>query len=221
MPLGSMGYDIESHPSGVFDPNTAILRLPAFDGGSALLTSGLLRICFTSPQDHDLYLFFGVVSTLGGKEVWRCNVHFVDEMHEFLTHAMEYTERQKRGDRGVSAEEVHQYLRLEAWMDEGEELRAHTSDESLYVSIAGQLPGEAGTDLRAALLSGSENSPHPRPLFDDRDVDDENEDEDFVEVEEDGSQDAACDDDDADESSISSYFVSSGMSRVGTISYSQ
>ena len=221
MPLGSMGYDIESHPSGVFDANTAILRLPAFDGGSALLTSGLLRICFKSPQDHDLYLFFGVVSTLGGKEVWRCNVHFVDEMHDFLTHAMEPTERQKRSDRGVTAEEVHQYLRLEAWMDECEELRAHTSDESLYVSIGEQLPGEAGTDLRAALLSGSEDSPHPRPLFDDRYADDENEDEDSVEVELEGSQDDTCDNDDADESSTSSYFISSGMSRVETLSHSQ
>lgn len=221
MPLGSMGYDIESHPSGVFDANTAILRLPSFDGGSALLTSGLLRICFKSPQDHDLYLFFGVVSTLGGKEVWRCNVHFVDEMHDFLTHAMEHTERQKRGDRGVTAEEVHQYLRLEAWMDECEELRAHTSDESLYVSIGGQLPGEVGTDLRAALLSGSESSPHPRPLFDDGDVDDEHEDEDFVEVEEDDSQDATCDDDDANEGSISSYLVSPGISRAETLNHSQ
>ncbi|KAL1866038.1 hypothetical protein Daus18300_006939 [Diaporthe australafricana] len=221
MPLGSMGYDIESHPPGVFDNNTAILRLPAFDGGSALLTSGLLRICFKSPQDHDVYLFFGVVSTLGGKEVWRCNVHFVDEMHEFLTHAMEQTERQKRGERGVTAEEVHQYLRLEAWMDECEELRAHTSDESLYVSIGGQLPGDAATDLRAALLSGSEDSPHPRPLFDDGDVADDEDDEDFVEIEEDDSQDAAGDDDDADESPMSSFFISSGMSRVDTLSHSQ
>jgi hypothetical protein len=216
MPLSSMGYDVESHPSGVFDANTAILILPAFDGGSALLTSGLLRICFKSPQDHDLYLFFAVVSTLGGKQVWRCNVHFVDEMHDFLTHAMEYAERQKRGDRGVTAEEVHQYLRLEAWMDEGEELRAHTSDESLYVSIGGRLPGEPGTDLRAALLSGSESSPHPRPLFDDGDVDGENQDEDkFVHIGADDTDDDDDDGGDAEESSSSSYFVSSGMSTSG------
>lgn len=221
MPLSSMGYDIESHPAGVFDANTAVLRLPAFDGGSALLTSGLLRICFKSPQDHDLYLFFGVVTTLGGKEVWRCNVHFVEEMHQFLTHAMEHSERQKRGSRGVTAEEVHQYLRLEAWMDECEELRAHTSDESLCVSIGGQLPGEAGTDLRAALLSGSEDSPHPRPLFDDGDGNSKHEDEEFIEVEEEDSPDATCDDDDADESSISSYFVSPHLSRVDTLSHSQ
>lgn len=220
MPLGSMGYDIESHPPGVFDANTAILRLPAFDGGSALLTSGLLRIYFKSPQDHDLYLFFSVVSTLGGKEVWRCNVHFVDEMHDFLIYAMEQTERQKRGERGVTAEEVHQYLRLEAWMDGSEELQAHTPDESLYVSVGGQLPSEGGTDLRAALLSGSEDSPHPRPLFEDGDVADES-DEDFVEVEEDDSQDNTCDDEDADESSMSSFFVSSGTSRVDTLDHSQ
>lgn len=195
MPLGSMGYDIESHPAGVFDSNTAILRLPAFDSGSTLVTSGLLRICFKSPQDHDLYLFFCVVPTLGGKEVWRCNVHFVDEMHVYLTHAMDYTERQKRGDRGVTAEEVHQYLQAEAGIDQGEELQANTSDESLFVSIGGQLPGEEGADLRAALLSGFESSPHPKPLFYDGDVDDEHEDEDFVEVEEDDShmQDVACD----------------------------
>lgn len=221
MPLGSMGYDIESHPPGLFDANTAILRLPAFEGSSAPLTSGLLRICFKSPQDHDLYLFFGVVSTQGGKEVWRCNVHFVDEMHEYLTHTMEYTERQEHRDGGVTAELVYEYLGLEARSDKGEELQAHTSDESLYVSVGGQLPGEAGTDLRAALLSGSESSPHPKPLFGEIDVEDEREDEDFFEVEED-SEDAMCDDDeDADESSMSSFLVSSGMSRTGTLSQSQ
>lgn len=218
MPLG---YDIESHPPGVFDNSTAILRLPAFDGGSALLTSGLLRICFKSPQDHDVYLSFGVVPNLGGKEVWCCNVHFVDEMYKFLTHEMEQTERQKRGERGVNAEEFHQYLRLEAWMDQCEDLRAPTSDESLYVSIGGQLPADAATDLRAALLSGSEDSPHPRPLFDDEDVADEEDDEDFVQGEEDDSQDATCDDYDADESSMSSCFNSSGTSRVETPSHSQ
>lgn len=221
LPLSSMGYDIESHPAGVFDANTAILRLPAFDGGSALLTSALLRICFKSPQDHDLYLFFGVVSTLGGKEVWRCNVHFVEEMHEFLTDAMEHTARQERGNQGVTAEEVHQFLRLEAWSDGCEELRANTSDESLYVSIGGQLPAEVGTDLRAALLSQSEDSPHPIPLFDDGNVDGLLGDEDSVEVEEDDSQDATCDDDDADESPMSSYIISPGVSRVETLSRSQ
>lgn len=99
-----------------------------------------------------------------------------------------------------------------------QELRAHTSDESLYVSIGGRLPGEAGTDLRAALLSGSENSPHPRPLFDDRDADEEHEDEDFVESEEDDSEGTTGND---DESLISSNLGSSGVTRVGTLSNSQ
>lgn len=220
MPLGSTGYNIETHPPGLFDSNTAILRLPSFKGPSAQLTSGLLRICFKSPQDQDLYLFFGVVSTQGGKEVWRCNVHFVEEMHDYLTHKMEYTERQEHGARGVTAGVVHEYLDIEAQSDKGEELQAHTSDASLYVSVGGQLPGEAGTDLRAALLSGYESSPHPRPLFDDIDVEDEQEDENFSEIEED-SEDAMCDDDDADESSMSSFLVSSGMSRTGTSSQSQ
>lgn len=75
VPLGAVGCDIETHPPGLFDEDTALLRLPVFEGGSSLLTSGLLRICFKSPQETDFYLFFAVISTLGGREVVR-NLQF-------------------------------------------------------------------------------------------------------------------------------------------------
>ncbi|EMR67263.1 putative het domain-containing protein [Eutypa lata UCREL1] len=154
------GYDIETHPAGIFDPNTAMLKLPAFEGGTSFLTSGLMRISFKSPQDKDFYLFFAVILTLGGKEVWHCSVHFVEEYNVQL--ALE----DSIGDGDLPPEIllVHQCLRSEAWDNNNMKLTARSSDESLFVSIGGRWRSQPGVNIRIAAISAKSDPPLPVPL---------------------------------------------------------
>ncbi|KAI2633051.1 hypothetical protein GGS26DRAFT_555124 [Hypomontagnella submonticulosa] len=179
-PLGSVGYDIETHPVGIFDETTALLRLPAFEGSSALLTSGLLRICFKSPQETDFYLFFAVVATMGGREVWRCGAHSAADF-AFVSRIVQ--ENTDAGGEIVSEDElIHSYLRNEAWQNRTKQLTASTEDESLFVSLGGTMDLRPGTDVRAALLSGKSESPYSVPICatDLSGIVDETEDSDYV-----------------------------------------
>ncbi|KAI0836376.1 HET-domain-containing protein [Hypoxylon sp. FL0890] len=161
-PLGAVGYHIETHPDGIFDETTALLRLPAFDGGSSFLTSGLLRICFKSPQETDFYLFFAVISTLGGKEVWHCSVYSAEDFRFIKLVIQEFVDE---GGTPVDEEElIHNYLRKEVWENRRKQLTAHTSDESLFVSIGGTMTLTPGSDVRAAMLSGKCESPYSVPV---------------------------------------------------------
>ncbi|RYP56406.1 hypothetical protein DL771_011887 [Monosporascus sp. 5C6A] len=112
MPLGAVGYDIDTHPAGIFDFDAGILRLPAFEGGSSLITSGLMRIRFKSPQAADFYMFFAVILTLGGKEVWNCSVHLADDLDDIL---LAFEEELGEGERPPDDLLIHQFLRVEAW----------------------------------------------------------------------------------------------------------
>ena len=167
MPLGAVGFDIETHPPGIFDANTSLLKLPAFDGGSAFFTSGLVRIRFKSPQEADVYLFFAVILTLGGKEAWHCGVHCAEDF-TCIKLALEEEEEEGRHllDEGELPPEIvvtHQYLCGEAWESGRKRLEACSSDESLFVSIGGALPGHGGQDIRTAVISGKNDPPHPVP----------------------------------------------------------
>ncbi|KAL7622570.1 hypothetical protein AAE478_008077 [Parahypoxylon ruwenzoriense] len=206
-PLGAVGYDVETHPPGVFDGRASLLRLPAFDGGSTLLTSALLRIRFKSPQETDLYLFFAVVTTLGGGEVWRCGAHSADEF-AFIRLAIREQRLEdiengrvdsEAGGGGGGGEEdpeayaqevtlIHSYLRSEAWDQRRRKLSAQSADESLYVAVGGSIAGDPSTDIRAAMLSGKGDSPYSVPVSavdptvdedDDLDYVDESEDDEF------------------------------------------
>ncbi|KAI1344331.1 HET-domain-containing protein [Xylariaceae sp. FL0016] len=194
MPLGSVGFDIETHPPGIFDDNTSLLKLPAFDGGSSLLTSGLVRICFKSPQIPSFYLFFAVITTLGGKEVWHCETHFEDDFDYIRLALKDYRESQDGfGSDGELLMEdipsermlelIHQSLRYEAWEIPSRQMTAHSSDESLFVSIGGPIQSDSETDIRAAVLSGKWDSvcpiPHEMAGTIDDVTDDTDEDEDW------------------------------------------
>ncbi|OTA95624.1 hypothetical protein M434DRAFT_28748 [Hypoxylon sp. CO27-5] len=180
-PLGAVGYDIETHPDGIFDENTALLKLPAFEGGSSFLTSGLLRICFKSPQDTDFYVFFSVISTLGGKEVWHCSLHSAEDFRFIKLVIQEFVDE---GGAPVDEEElIHNYLRKEVWENRCKQLTAHTSDETLFVSIGGTMNLIPGSDIRAAMLSGESESPYSVPVSatDISGVVDETDDDEYVE----------------------------------------
>ncbi|KAF3055084.1 Vegetative incompatibility protein HET-E-1 [Daldinia childiae] len=189
-PLGAVGYDIETHPPGLFDEDTALLRLPAFEGGSSLLTSGLLRICFKSPQATDFYLFFAVISTFSGKEVWHCSIHSAEDFFHIKLAIREHVE-----EGGVPVQEevlIHNCLRNEVWENRRKQLTAHTPDESLFVSIGGTIALYPDTDIRAAMLSGKCESPYSVPISatDLSGVVDETDDSDYVdESEERGLED--------------------------------
>ncbi|KAI1078697.1 HET-domain-containing protein [Whalleya microplaca] len=193
MPLRSVGYDIETHPPGIFDFGTSLLRLPAFEGGSALLTSGLVRIRFTSPQEADFYLFFAVVSTLTGAEAWHCGVHFAEEF-DFIKLAVQEDLGDGGGGGGACSGDVppedvliHSYLRSEAWENRCKTLSAHTADESLFVAIGGSVASGRGTDVRAAVLSGKWDAPYPVPLSlteSGESADEDEDDADYVDVSE-------------------------------------
>ncbi|KAI1397506.1 HET-domain-containing protein [Hypoxylon fuscum] len=202
-PLGSMGYDIATHPRGIFDENTALLRLPAFDGGSSLLTSGLMRICFKSPQDVDLYLFFAVISTLGGKEVWYCSVHSSEDFH-FIKLAIQ--ENVEEGGAPLQEELlIHSYLRSKAWETHSKQLTAHTADESLFVSIGGTMIFRPETDIRAAMISGKCESPYSVPVSatDLSGIFDEEEDGEYLDSDEDlGDWDSSNEDDKSSEEEV-------------------
>ncbi|KAI1387817.1 HET-domain-containing protein [Hypoxylon trugodes] len=183
-PLGAVGYDIETYPHGIFDEYTALLRLPAFEGGSSLLTSGLLRICFKSPQETDFYLFFAVITTFGGREVWYCGVYSTEDFRFIRLAIQENTEE---GGAPIQEEElIHSYLRSEAWEKRCKRLTAHTLDESLFVSIGGTMALEPGTDIRAAMLSDKSESPYSIPVSatDISGIVDETDDDDYVGSEE-------------------------------------
>ena len=168
MPLGAVGFDIETHPPGIFDANTSLLKLPAFDGGSAFFTSGLVRIHFKSPQEADVYLFFAVILTLGGKEAWHCGVHCAED---FTCIKLALEEEEENGhllDEGELPSEIvvtHQYLCSEAWESGRQRLEARSSDDALFVSMGGALPGHGsgGRDIRTAVISGKSDPPHPVP----------------------------------------------------------
>ncbi|KAI1458132.1 HET-domain-containing protein [Annulohypoxylon moriforme] len=201
-PLGSVGYDVETHPHGIFNENTAILRLPAFDGGSSLVTSGLVRIRFKSPQETDLYLFFAVISTIGGREAWYCGVYSADEFW-FIER-----EIQERINEEVAPDEemvmINGYLRTVAWEHGCKQLQDHTENESLFVSIGGTMSHNPKTDLRAAMLSGKCESPYSVPMsaIDISGVVDET-DDDYADDIEDGEYedwDSSNEDDGSDES---------------------
>ncbi|KAI0898978.1 HET-domain-containing protein [Annulohypoxylon nitens] len=190
-PLGSVGYDIETHPPGIFNEHTAILRLLAFDGGSSLVTSGLVRIRFKSPQETDLYLFFAVITTISGREAWYCGVYSADEFW-FIKR-----EIQERINEEVAADEemvmIDGYLRTVAWEHGRKQLQHHTSDESLFVSIGGTMNRNSKTDIRAAMLSGKYISGVVDETDDDDYVDD-------IEDEEFEDWDSSNEDDRSDES---------------------
>ncbi|KAH9906076.1 hypothetical protein F4778DRAFT_693429 [Xylariomycetidae sp. FL2044] len=61
---------------------------------------------------------------------------------------------------------IHRYLRYGAWVGaERRQLLASSADESLFVSIGGALGhgvfGPGRTDIRAAVISGKFDTPHP------------------------------------------------------------
>lgn len=202
-PLGSVGYDIETHPPGIFNEHTAILRLLAFDGGSSLVTSGLVRIRFKSPQETDLYLFFAVITTISGREAWYCGVYSADDFW-FIKR-----EIQERINEEVAPDEemvmIDGYLRTVAWEHGRKQLQDHTSDESLFVSIGGTMNRNSKSDIRAAMLSGKCESPYSVPMsaVDISGVVDETDDDDYVddiEDEEFEDWDSSNEDDRSDES---------------------
>lgn len=159
-PLGSGGCDIEAHLAGIFDPNEAMLKLPAFEGGTSFLTSCLMRISFKSPQDQDFYLFFAVILTLGSKEVWHCSVHFVEEYNVQLA----LVDSIGDGDLPLEILLVHQCLRSEAWGNHNMKLTARSSDELLFVSIGGRWRSQPGVHIRAAVIAAKSDPPLPVPL---------------------------------------------------------
>ncbi len=161
MPFGAIGYSIKTHPPGIFDSSISLLKLPAFDGGSSLFTSGLMRVTFTSPQEADFYLFFAVILTLSGKEVWHCSVHMVEEFNS-LRLAIE--DIIGGGELPPEILLTHQYLRSEAWENRNMQLAAHSLDESLFVSIGGSLVGQSRLDIRTAVISANSDPPLPVPL---------------------------------------------------------
>ncbi|RYP93070.1 hypothetical protein DL770_000816 [Monosporascus sp. CRB-9-2] len=161
MPLGAVGYDIDTHPAWIFDFDAGILRLPAFEGGSSLITSGLMRIRFKSPQAADFYLFFAVILTLGGKEVWNCRVHLAADLDDIL---LAFEEERGEDERPPDDLLIHQYLRVEAWQQHCQQLTAHSSDESWFVSIGGPISSLPGTNVRAAVLSAKADTHLPVPL---------------------------------------------------------
>ncbi|KAI1371065.1 HET-domain-containing protein [Hypoxylon crocopeplum] len=170
-PLGSVGYDVETYPPGIFDENTALLRLPAFEGGSALLTSALLRIRFKSPQEPDFYLFFAVVSTPTGREAWHCSAHAAADFRFIRLAIQEFVDEGGGALVDVSQEEalIHRTLRNDLWDHRRGQTTAHTADEVLFVSIGGAMTTlkagmGAGTDVRAAMLSGRGESPYSVPV---------------------------------------------------------
>ncbi|KAI1407251.1 HET-domain-containing protein [Hypoxylon sp. FL1857] len=215
-PLGAVGYDIRTHPPHIFDETTALLGLHRFVGGSSFVTSSLLRICFKSPQETDFYLFFAVISPLSGKEFWHCSVHSA-EYFRFIELAIQ--ESVDEGHEPVDEQElIHNYLRNEAWGDCRKQLTAHSSDESLFVSIGGTMALRPGLDIRAAMLSGKCESPYSVPVSATNisgDVDETDEDE-YV----DDSDDEGFEDWDSEEESGSSSGVlaeeSKGLPRWDT-----
>ncbi|KAI4860899.1 HET-domain-containing protein [Hypoxylon rubiginosum] len=167
-PLGSMGYDIITHPSGIFDEDTALLRLWE---GSAFLASGLMRIRFKSPQDTDIYLFFAVMTTLTGREVWYCSVHLAEEVG-YIKLALQESIAEARAPEEVEEGEflteealIHLSFRDEAWRKNRRQLTARTADESLFVSVGGAMTTlRPGADVKAAMLSGKCESPYSVPV---------------------------------------------------------
>ncbi|KAI1208265.1 HET-domain-containing protein [Annulohypoxylon truncatum] len=202
-PLGSVGYDIETHPPGIFNENTSILRLLAFEGGSSLVTSGLVRIRFKSPQERDLYLFFAVILTIGGREAWYCGVYSADDFWFFKQEIEERINEEVAPDEEMVM--IDGYLRAVAWEHGRKQLTDHTSDESLFVSIGGTMTRNPKSDIRAAMLSGKCESPYsvPTSAIDISGVVDETDDDDYVddiEDEEFGDWDSSNEGDGSDES---------------------
>ena len=162
-----MGFHTETHPPGIFDEKTSLLKLPAFDGGSTFFTSGLLRIHFKSPQETDLYLFFAVLLGLGGKEVWHCGVHCAEDFN-CIKLALEEEDQFDEGELPPEIVITHQYLCSEAWESGQKRLAACSADESLYVSVGGPLPSSGNRDIRTAVISGKSDPPLPIPSAESR-----------------------------------------------------
>ncbi|KAK6074548.1 het domain-containing protein [Seiridium cupressi] len=165
VPRGAVGYSILTHPHGIYDVCTATLRLPAFDGGSALLTSGLVEVRFTSPQDMNYWLFFAVMNSYDGTDIWYCSVHLENEFTLRPVLRGDHDDDDRGG--GVN-EKVHQCLREKAWLQNRLEnrgqLSAWSDDHSIHVEIGGSVDCGLGGNVRAALISGEERRPHPVPL---------------------------------------------------------
>ncbi|KAI2469603.1 HET-domain-containing protein [Annulohypoxylon bovei var. microspora] len=179
-PLGSVGYNIETHPPMIFNENTAVLRLLTFDGGSSLVTSGLLRIRFKSPQETDMYLFFAVILTISGKNAWYCGVYSAKDFWFIRREIQERINEEVADDEEMVM--INGYLRTIAWEHGRKQLKDHTSDESLFVSIGGTMSRSPKTDIRAAMLSGKSESPYSVPMsaIDISGVIDETDNEDYV-----------------------------------------
>ncbi|KAI0888157.1 HET-domain-containing protein [Annulohypoxylon maeteangense] len=199
-PLGSVGYDIETHPHGIFNEKTAVLWLPAFDGGSSLITSGLVRIRFKSPQETDLYLFLAVILTISGREAWYCGLYSADEFWFIEREIKERINEEVAPDEEMVM--INGYLRTVAWEHGRKQLTDHTQDESLFVSIGGTMTRNPKTDIRAAMLSGKCESPYSFPMsaIDIGGVVDETDDDDSAEDEEFEDWDSSNEDEDSDES---------------------
>ncbi|KAI6082242.1 HET-domain-containing protein [Hypoxylon rubiginosum] len=164
-PLGSMGYDIITYPPGSFDEDTALFRLRK---GTEIMSSALMRIRFKSPQEPDIYLFFAVMTTLTGKEVWYCSVHLAEEV-SYIKLAL----RETIAEGGLDTEEgevlteealIYMSIQSDAWKKNRRQLTARTADESLFVSVGGSMTLQPKANVRAAMLSGKCESQYSVPV---------------------------------------------------------